>query len=143
MNYIYVLCEVAIVSQLFIPFLFITRDCVKMTLLATKPQCCYASKSCLDTWEIQPYRGRYTVPAAGALKTDPTAAGGAGTKIESDSSDGLRDGLRRRWRAMPVGIACQVEPIHAKASACSLSFLGTWRNSHPSKYPLSCCTRKR
>ena len=33
MNYIYVLCEVAIVSQLFIPFLFITWDCVKMTLL--------------------------------------------------------------------------------------------------------------
>ena len=32
---IYVLCEVAIISQLFIPFLFITWDCVKMTLLAT------------------------------------------------------------------------------------------------------------
>ena len=31
---IYVLCEVAIVSQLFIPFLFTTWDCVKMTLLA-------------------------------------------------------------------------------------------------------------
>ena len=31
----YVLCEVAIVSQLLIPFLFITWDCVKMTLLAT------------------------------------------------------------------------------------------------------------
>ena len=30
-----VLCEVAIVSQLFIPFLFITWDCVKMTRLAT------------------------------------------------------------------------------------------------------------
>ena len=42
---------VAIVSQL-IPFLFITWDCVKMTLLAKQPQCCYASKSCLDTWEI-------------------------------------------------------------------------------------------
>ena len=52
MNYIYVLCEVAIVSQLFIPLLFITWDCVKMTLLATKPQCGYASKSCFDTWEI-------------------------------------------------------------------------------------------
>ena len=50
--FIYVLCEVAFVSQLFIPFLFITWDCVKMTLLATKPQCGYASKSCLDTWEI-------------------------------------------------------------------------------------------
>ena len=51
-EFIYVLCEVAIVSQLFIPFLFITWDCVKMTLLATKPQCGYASMSCLDTWEI-------------------------------------------------------------------------------------------
>ena len=56
---IYVLCEVAIVSQLFIPFLFITWDCVKMTLLATIPQCGYASKSCLDTWEIYPHRGCY------------------------------------------------------------------------------------
>ena len=37
---------------LVIPFLFITWDCVKMTLLATTPQCGYASKSCLDTWEI-------------------------------------------------------------------------------------------
>ena len=46
------LCEVAIVSQLFIPFLFITWDCVKRTLLVTKPQCCYASQSCFDTWEI-------------------------------------------------------------------------------------------
>ena len=50
--FIYVLCEVAIVSQLFIPFLFITWDCVKMTLLATKPPCGYASKSCFDMWEI-------------------------------------------------------------------------------------------
>ena len=55
---IYVLCEVATVCQPFIPFLFITWDCVKMTLLATKPQCGYASKSCFDTWEIQPHRGR-------------------------------------------------------------------------------------
>ena len=46
---IYVLCEVAIVGQLFIPFLFSTSDCVKITLLATKPLCGYASKSCLDT----------------------------------------------------------------------------------------------
>ena len=50
--FIYVLSEVAIVSQLFIPFLFITWDCVKMILLATKPLCGYASKSCLDTWEV-------------------------------------------------------------------------------------------
>ena len=49
---IYALCEVTTISQLFIPFLFITWDFVKMTLLATKPLCGYASKSCLDTWEI-------------------------------------------------------------------------------------------
>ena len=30
---------------------------------------------------------------------------------------------------MPDGIAWWVEPIRAKASAWSLSFLGTWRNS--------------
>ena len=59
MNDIYVLCEVAIVSQLFIPFSFITWDCVKITPLAIKSPCGYASKSCLDTWEIQSHRGRY------------------------------------------------------------------------------------
>ena len=77
------------------------------------------------------------------LESDPTSSGGAGTKMESDSGEGLTDGLRRRRRATPDGIAWRVEPIRAKASAWSLSFLGTWRNSHPSKYPLSCCTRKR
>ena len=81
-------------------------------------------------------------PPVGFPQSDPTASGAGGTKIESDSGDGLTDGLRRRCRATPVGIACWVEPIRAKESACSLSFRGTWRNSHPSKYPLSCCTRK-
>ena len=46
------LCEVAIVSQLFIPFLFSIQDCVKITPLATSLPCGYASKSCPDTWEI-------------------------------------------------------------------------------------------
>ena len=79
----------------------------------------------------------FPVPAAGVLKSDPTASGGAGTKMESDSGDGLTDGLRRRHMATSAGIACWVEPIRAKASACSLSFLGIGRNLHPSKYPLS------
>ena len=73
-------------------------------------------------------------PPAGFPKSDPTASGAGGTKMESDSGDGLR----RRWRETPVGIACRVEPIRARASACSLSARGTWRNSHPSKYPLIC-----
>ena len=77
-------------------------------------------------------------PPAGFLQSDPAASGVGGTKIESDSGDGLIDDLRRRWRETPVGIACQVEPIRARASACSFSARGTWRNSHPSKYPLSC-----
>ena len=46
------LCEVAIVSQLFIPFLFSTWDCVNITPLATCLPCGYPSKSCPDTWEI-------------------------------------------------------------------------------------------
>ena len=75
---------------------------------------------------------------AGFPKSDPTASGSGGTKMESDSRDGLTDGLRRRWRETPVGIACRVEPIRARASACSLSARGTWRNSHPSNYPLIC-----
>ena len=35
-------------------------------------------------------------PSAGALESDPTTSGGAGTKMESDSGEGLIDGLRRR-----------------------------------------------
>ena len=36
------------------------------------------------------------VPTAGALESDPTSSGGAGTKMESDSGEGLIHGLRRR-----------------------------------------------
>ena len=36
------------------------------------------------------------VPSVGALESDPTSLGGAGTKMESDSGEGLTDGLRRR-----------------------------------------------
>ena len=36
------------------------------------------------------------VPTTGALESDPTSSGGAGTKMESDSGEGLTDGLRRR-----------------------------------------------
>ena len=64
-------------------------------------------------------------PPAGFLQSDPAASGAGGTKIESDSGDGLIDGLRRRWRETPVGIACRVEPIHARASTWSLSARGT------------------
>ena len=35
-------------------------------------------------------------PPAGFPKSDPTASGAGGTKMESDSGDGLTDGLRRR-----------------------------------------------
>ena len=64
-------------------------------------------------------------PPAGFLQSDPAASVAGGTKIESDSEDGLMDGLRRRWRETPVGIACRVEPIRARASAWSLSARGT------------------
>ena len=36
------------------------------------------------------------VPSAGALESDMTSSGGADMKIESDSGEGLTDGLRRR-----------------------------------------------
>ena len=39
---------------------------------------------------------RILVPSAGALESDPASSGGAGTKMESDSGEGLIDGLRRR-----------------------------------------------
>ena len=41
------------------------------------------------------------------FEPDPAASGSGGTKMESDSGDGLR----RRCRETPVGIACRVEPI--------------------------------
>lgn len=63
--------------------------------------------------------------ARALLESDSTSSGGAGTKMESDSGEGLIDGLRRRRRATPDGIAWRVEPIRARASAWSLSFLGT------------------
>ena len=39
---------------------------------------------------------RIFVPPAGALESDLTSSGGAGTKMESNSGEGLIDGLRRR-----------------------------------------------
>ena len=36
------------------------------------------------------------VLSAGALESDPPSSGGAGTKMESNSGEGLTDGLRRR-----------------------------------------------
>ena len=64
-------------------------------------------------------------PPAGFLQSGPAASGAGSTKIESDSGDGLIDGLRRHWRETPVGIAYRVEPIRARASASSLSARGT------------------
>ena len=64
-------------------------------------------------------------PPAWFLQSGPAASGAGGTKIESDSGDGLIDGLRRRLRETPVGIACRVDPIRARASAWSLSTHGT------------------
>ena len=61
------------------------------------------------------------VPPVGFLQSDPAVSCAGGTKMESDSGDGLR----RRWRETPVGMACRVEPIRARASAWSLSALGT------------------
>ena len=39
---------------------------------------------------------RILVPSAGALESGLTSSGGAHTKMESDSGEGLIDGLRRR-----------------------------------------------
>ena len=49
----------------------------------------------LTTAFLEPFV-RILVPSAGALESDPTSSGGAGTKMESDSGEGLMDGLRRR-----------------------------------------------
>src|SRR3954468_16225936 len=64
-------------------------------------------------------------------------------KMDSDSGDGVMDGFRICSSDTPGGMDCLVEPSLDKASAASLFALGTWWNSHPSKYPLICCTRNR
>src|SRR3954466_1763804 len=64
-------------------------------------------------------------------------------KMDSDSGDGMMDGFLMCSSDTPGGIACLVEPSLDNASAASLLSLDTWWNSHPSKYPLICCTRKR
>ena len=67
-------------------------------------------------------------PAAGVFKSDPTASGGAGMKMEFDSASGLTDGLRRRCRATPAGIACRVSrsaPRHLLARCHFLAHEGT------------------
>src|ERR1041385_3245892 len=64
-------------------------------------------------------------------------------KMDSDSGDGTMDGFLMCSSDTPGGIACLVDPSLDNASAASLFALGTWWNSHPSKYPLICCTRKR
>ena len=43
-----------------------------MTLLATKPLCGYASKSCINTWEIQPHRGRYKLVSDMTYEASPS-----------------------------------------------------------------------
>src|SRR3954471_23113081 len=40
---------------------------------------------------------RDLVPSAWALEPDPASSGGVGTKMESDSGEGLIGGLRRCW----------------------------------------------
>lgn len=51
--------------------------------------------------------------------------GSTGTKIDTNSGDGMMDGLYSCSRETSAGIACLVEPILAKVSAASLSALGT------------------
>ena len=59
-------------------------------------------------------------PAGAAPESDSTIPGAAGMKMDSDFGEGLIDGLQRYWRETPAGISWRVEPIHGRASACSL-----------------------
>src|SRR3954464_9261422 len=64
-------------------------------------------------------------------------------KMDSDSGDGMMEGFLICSSDTPGGIACLVDPSLDNAFAASLLTLGTCKNLQPSKYPLSCCTRKR
>ena len=44
---------------------------------------------------LEPF-AKIPVPSTGALESDPTSSGVAGTKMESNSGEGMTDGLRRR-----------------------------------------------
>src|SRR4051812_17151566 len=59
----------------------------------------------------------------------------AGIKIDSDSGEGLMDGLWMFSRDTPGGISFLVDPSLDSASAASFSARGIWWNSHPSKKP--------
>ena len=102
----------AIVSQLFIPFLFITWGCVKMTLLATKPPCGYASKSCLVL--LSPVASCDTAKAS-LPPTTPTAGQGIPLLNHTPCYSAATAASHRSEPAKPrtplhVGIHCRVFP---------------------------------
>ena len=63
--------------------------------------------------------------AGRATDSDAEPAVPAGTKMDSDSGDGLIEGFNNHSRETPAGMACRVEPILASVSAASLSARGT------------------
>ena len=63
--------------------------------------------------------------------------------MDSESGDGLMDGLCRCSRETPDGMDYRDESILAGVSGASFSARGTWRNSQASKDPDSFWTRKR
>ena len=79
----------AIVSQLFIPLLFSTWDCVKITPLATSLPCGYASKSCPDTAD----EAKALVPSL-ILVLVPVGCGGG---QRAEAAQGRHHPLVRRW----------------------------------------------
>ena len=64
-------------------------------------------------------------PTAEVPEPDLAAPGSAGMKMDSDFGEGLIEGLRGHWRDTPAGMACQVEPMRARASAALLLARGT------------------
>ena len=69
------------------------------------------------------------VPGCGAAVAEvlePTVPRSASNMMESDSGDGVIDGLCRCSRETLGGIGCLVDPMRASVSTALLFTLGTW-----------------
>ena len=64
-----------------------------MTAAAPRPGCEVLGPGATAAVPVPP--AEVPGPAAAAPESDPTASGGAGTKMDSDSGEGLIHGLRR------------------------------------------------
>ena len=84
-----------------------------------------------------------TSTVSGSPEAGPADSAPGGIRMESEPGHGVMDGLYSFSRATPGGISSRRELMFAKVSAASLLERCMWWNSHLSKHPASCWTKKR